>query len=267
MQVRHFPFDLQGSLRPGLPAPCLLHSHCSSDKLPAAGRQPAHTCLGHAVAAADLPGTRACIPHAALAELLDSGPSTLVGLAKGDNKGSYDPAALIQRLVPAYTQLLEQLKALGVPEVRSRLLFLVCASLCLLAWPSAMTRAPTTLQPSSSAWCLPTCSCWSSSRPYASLRCGYLLCMSSASIYLSAQPRATRARTIEQASSSAWCLPTCSCWSSSRPWACPRQALLSPQFAEHIASTLVLAKGDTKGWYDPEQLEALGVPEEAPSYT
>ena len=52
-----------------------------------------------------------------MADLAASGPNTLVGLAKGDNKGTYDPSALIRKLVPTYMSLMEQLKSMGVPEV------------------------------------------------------------------------------------------------------------------------------------------------------
>ena len=53
-----------------------------------------------------------------MANMAAPGPNTLVGLAKGDNNGTYDPSALIRKLVPTYVSLMEQLKSMGVPEVR-----------------------------------------------------------------------------------------------------------------------------------------------------
>ena len=49
------------------------------------------------------------------------GPNTLVGLSKpADAAKPFDHDAAIKALLPAYTELLTQLKALGVPEVRTR---------------------------------------------------------------------------------------------------------------------------------------------------
>ena len=46
------------------------------------------------------------------------GPNTLVGLSKpADPAKPFDHDAAIKALLPAYTNLLTQLKALGVPEV------------------------------------------------------------------------------------------------------------------------------------------------------
>ena len=70
--------------------------------------------------------------HACIADMLASGPNTLVGLAKGDNKGTYDRSALIRKLVPTYVSLLEQLKSLGVPEVGP--LMAVCSG-----WPAKLS--------------------------------------------------------------------------------------------------------------------------------
>ena len=47
--------------------------------------------------------------------ILCAGPNTLVGLARG----TFDRAALVARLVPAYAQLLRELAAMGVPEVQA----------------------------------------------------------------------------------------------------------------------------------------------------
>ena len=53
--------------------------------------------------------------------LAAAGPNTLVGLSKpADAAKPFDHDAAIKALLPAYTDLLTQLKAMGVPEVRSR---------------------------------------------------------------------------------------------------------------------------------------------------
>ena len=96
MQVRHIPFDLQGEPTARPACTCTAPSACL-----------AHPCLAW----------RQALHQAAPADIVLLGPNTLVGLAKGDNKGTYDPVALVKKLVPAYVQLLEQLKGLGVPEV------------------------------------------------------------------------------------------------------------------------------------------------------
>ena len=44
-----------------------------------------------------------------------AGPNTLVGLAKKEGISRTD---LVKRLLPAYSQVLKELKALGVPEVQ-----------------------------------------------------------------------------------------------------------------------------------------------------
>lgn len=45
----------------------------------------------------------------------NSGPNTLVGLAKKDGISTTD---MVKRLLPAYSQVLKELKSLGVPEVQ-----------------------------------------------------------------------------------------------------------------------------------------------------
>lgn len=48
-----------------------------------------------------------------------AGPNTLVGLSKpADASAPFDHDSAIKALLPAYTELLTQLKALGVPEVQ-----------------------------------------------------------------------------------------------------------------------------------------------------
>lgn len=48
-----------------------------------------------------------------------AGPNTLVGLAKpADASAPFDHDAAIKALLPAYTDLLSNLKSLGVPEVQ-----------------------------------------------------------------------------------------------------------------------------------------------------
>lgn len=48
-----------------------------------------------------------------------AGPNTLVGLAKpADGSSPFDHDAAIKALLPAYSQLLQELKALGVPEAQ-----------------------------------------------------------------------------------------------------------------------------------------------------
>lgn len=48
-----------------------------------------------------------------------AGPNTLVGLSKpADASSPFDHDSAIKALLPAYTELLTQLKALGVPEVQ-----------------------------------------------------------------------------------------------------------------------------------------------------
>ena len=49
---------------------------------------------------------------------MDAGPNTLVGLSKQPEGSSFDAATAVAALVPAYTQLLTELKSLGVPEVQ-----------------------------------------------------------------------------------------------------------------------------------------------------
>lgn len=48
-----------------------------------------------------------------------AGPNTLVGLAKpADAASPFDHDAAIKALLPAYTQLLQELKGMGVPEAQ-----------------------------------------------------------------------------------------------------------------------------------------------------
>lgn len=47
-----------------------------------------------------------------------AGPNTMVGLSKQPEGVDLNSAAVVSALVPAYTDLLEKLKALGVPEVQ-----------------------------------------------------------------------------------------------------------------------------------------------------
>ena len=48
-----------------------------------------------------------------------AGPNTLVGLAKpADASAPFDHDAAIKALLPAYTQLLTELKGMGVPEAQ-----------------------------------------------------------------------------------------------------------------------------------------------------
>ena len=51
------------------------------------------------------------------AEWTSAGPITLVSLAKADADIKLDVGSLVQKLVPKYVGLLQQLKELGVPEV------------------------------------------------------------------------------------------------------------------------------------------------------
>ena len=56
------------------------------------------------------PPKHQCKPH-----LICAGPNTLVGLAKKEGVSRTD---LVKRLLPAYSQVLKELKSLGVPEVQ-----------------------------------------------------------------------------------------------------------------------------------------------------
>ena len=49
---------------------------------------------------------------------IDAGPNTVVGLSKQAEGVSLDASKAVAALLPAYTQLLETLKGLGVPEVQ-----------------------------------------------------------------------------------------------------------------------------------------------------
>lgn len=53
----------------------------------------------------------------ACAERWHAGPITLVSLAKADPDTQLDVGALVQKLLPEYVNLLQQLKGLDVPEV------------------------------------------------------------------------------------------------------------------------------------------------------
>lgn len=46
-----------------------------------------------------------------------SGPNTLVGLSKPSGDAPLDKSTAIEALVPSYIKLLNELHALGVPEV------------------------------------------------------------------------------------------------------------------------------------------------------
>ena len=62
--------------------------------------------------------------------LIDAGPNTVVGLSKQAEGVSLDASKAVAALLPAYTQLLETLKGLGVPEVQVILHYTPCLSHC-----------------------------------------------------------------------------------------------------------------------------------------
>ncbi len=61
----------------------------------------------------------AWVSAVASSQVWHAGPNTLVGLAKpADAANPFDHDAAIEALLPAYTQLLQELKELGVPEAQ-----------------------------------------------------------------------------------------------------------------------------------------------------
>ena len=57
-------------------------------------------------------------PAVSYLKTCNAGPNTLVGLSKQPEGSSIDAATAVAAFVPAYTQLLSELKSLGVPEVQ-----------------------------------------------------------------------------------------------------------------------------------------------------
>lgn len=57
-------------------------------------------------------------PHTIPLPFRGAGPNTIVGLSKQAEGVSFDASQAVAALLPAYSQLLQSLKALGVPEVQ-----------------------------------------------------------------------------------------------------------------------------------------------------
>lgn len=86
--------------------PCTSRCYISQDMLSPAPNPP----LTHFL----LPDPSSCALMPPVVCAAPAGPGTLVCLARGE----FDRSALMARLAPAYAQLLQQLGALGVPEVQ-----------------------------------------------------------------------------------------------------------------------------------------------------